>query len=74
MCPPFLTLVYPLQNKLIRTKNYAPLLSPKNPTEAGKFLLQKQDELCKNRDINLLLTKTTAARSSQEAVMTSQCS
>ena len=25
-------------------------------------------------DINLLLTKTTAARSSQEAVMTSQCS
>ena len=25
-------------------------------------------------DINLLLTKTTAARSSQEAVMTSHCS
>ena len=65
---------YPLQNKLIRTKNYALLLSPKNPTEAGKFLLQKQDKLYKNWDINLLLTKTTtAARSSQEAVMTSHC-
>ena len=48
------------------------LLSPDNPTEAGKFLSQITQ--ITQEDINLLLTKTTAARSSQEAVMTSQCS
>ena len=67
-CPPFLTFVHPLQNKLIieygsTVKNYALLLSPNNPTDAWKL---KEDK-------DLLLSKTTAARSSQlEAVTTSQ--
>ena len=73
-CPPFLTFVlYPTKQvnyKVSSTaKNYTLLLSPNNPTEAGKFLLQWQDKLHKKT-----LTKTTAARSSQEAVMTSHCS
>ena len=48
------------------------LLSPDNPNEAGKFTAITTQ--ITQEDINLLLTKTTAARSSQEAVMTSQCS
>ena len=44
-CPPFLTFVlYPTKQvnyKVSSTaKNYTLLLSPNNPTEAGKFLLQ----------------------------------
>ena len=51
-------------------KNYALFLSPNNSTEAGNLTRQIAQE-----DINLLLTKTTAAaRSSQEAVMISHCS
>ena len=68
-CPPFVTFIL-YRTKQVNykvssaAKNYALLLSPSNPTEAGKS----------QEDINLLLTKTTAARFSQEAVMTSDCS
>ena len=68
-CPSFITFIL-YRTKQVNykvssaAKNYALLLSPSNPTEAGKS----------QEDINLLLTKTTAARSSQEAVMTSDCS
>ena len=55
------------------TKNYALLSSSNNPTEAWKTSLAITRQIAQE-DINLLLTKTTAARSSQEAVMTSQCS
>ena len=56
-------------------KNYALLLSPNNPTEAKKSVtLAKTRQITPQEDINLLLTKTTAARSSQEAVMASHCS
>ena len=49
------------------------LLSPDNLTEAEKISITITTQITQE-DINLLLTKTTAARSSQEAVMTSQCS
>ena len=42
-------------------------------SDFGKISLAITTQITQE-DINLLLTKTTAARSSQEAVMTSQCS
>ena len=42
-CPPLLTFVYPLQNNYKASsiaKGYALLLSPNNPTEAEKLLVQ----------------------------------
>ena len=72
-----LTFVYPWQNKLIKYKL--------NSETLCTFVIAKQSDWSRKislaikrqitqEDINLLLTKTTAARSSQEAVMTSQCS
>ena len=55
-CSPFLTFVlYPRKQVNYKAsstaKNYALLLLPKYPIDAGKFLLQQQDKLHKKTEI-----------------------
>ena len=77
-CPPFLTFVlYPKKQVNYKVSSTA--------KKCYTFVIDEQSDWSRKislaitrqitqEDINLLLTKTTAARSTQEAVMTSHCS